>query len=86
MTQKKRNIQAKFEELDIARRNAAMNSSRGRLLRKEEEQRKKLRFPVGLESDIESSPPGKPNYTGIGENEHRATNNTTGDSSDDNAT
>ena len=36
-TQKKRNLQAKFEELDIARRNAAMNSSRETLLREEEE-------------------------------------------------
>ena len=35
-TQKKRNLQSKFEELDIARRNAAMNSSRETLLREEE--------------------------------------------------
>ena len=59
-TQKKRNLQAKFEELDIARRNAAMNSSRETLLREEEEQRKRLRYPIGLESVHETSPPGKP--------------------------
>ena len=50
-TQKKRNLQSKFEELDIARRNAAMNSSMETLLREEEEQRKRLRIPIGLESD-----------------------------------
>ena len=38
--QKKRNLQAKFEVLDIARRNAAMNSSRETLLREEEEEKK----------------------------------------------
>ena len=59
-TQKKRNLEAKFEELDIARRNAAMNSSRETLLREEEEQRKRLRYPIGLESVHETSPPGKP--------------------------
>ena len=59
-TQKKRNLQWKFEELDIARRNAAMNSSRETLLREEEEQRKRLRIPIGLEIDQESSPSGKP--------------------------
>ena len=64
-TQKKRNLQAKFEELDIARRNAAMNSSRGTLLREEEDQRKKLRFAIGLESDLESSPLGKPDHLRI---------------------
>ena len=85
MTQKKRNLQAKLEELDVARRNAAMNSSRETLLGEEEEQRKRLRVPIGLESDIESSPPGKPNHPRIGEKEHRATNNPTEDSSDDNA-
>ena len=70
-TQKKRSLQAKFEELDIARRNAAMNSSRETLLRKEEEQRKRLRFPIGLESDHESSLPGKPHYSKISKNESR---------------
>ena len=84
-TQKKRNLQAKFEELDIARRNAAMNSSRETLLREEEEQRKRLRFPIGLESDHESSPLGKPDHLRICENEYRATNNSTEISSDDNA-
>ena len=58
-TQKKRNLQWKFEELDIARRNAAVNSSRETLLREEEEQRKRLRTPIVLESDQESSPSGK---------------------------
>ena len=59
-TQKKINLQAKSEELDIARRNAAMNSSRETLLREEEEQRQRLRYPIGLESVQETSPPGKP--------------------------
>ena len=39
-TQKKKNLQSKFEELDIARRNAAMNSSRETLFREEEEKTK----------------------------------------------
>ena len=38
-TQKKKNLQTKFEELDIARRNAAMKSSRETLLREEEEEK-----------------------------------------------
>ena len=84
-TQKKRNLQAKFEELDIARRNAATNSSRETLLREEEEQRKRLRFPIGLESDHESSPPGKPDYSRISENERRTTNCPAEVLSDDNA-
>ena len=50
-TQKKRNVQSNFEELDIARRNSAMNTSRETLVREEEEQRKRLKFPIGLESD-----------------------------------
>ena len=83
-TQKKRNLQAKFEELDIARRNAAMNSSRETLLGEEEEQRKRLRLPIGLENDHESSPPGKPDYSRIGENERRATNSSAETLSDDN--
>ena len=37
-----------------------MNSFRETLLREEEEQRKRLRIPIGLESDQESSPSGKP--------------------------
>ena len=36
-----------------------MNSSRETLLREEEDQRKRLRTPIGLESDQESSPSGK---------------------------
>ena len=84
-TQKKRNLQDKFEELDIARRNAAMNSSREKLLREEEEQRKRLRFPFSLESGHESSPLGKPDHLRIGDNEIRATSNSTENSSDDNA-
>ena len=58
-TQKKRNLQAKFEKLDIARQNAAMNSSRETLLREEEEERKRLRYPIGGESNQEVSPPGQ---------------------------
>ena len=84
-TQKKRNLQAKFEELDIARRKAAINSSRETLLRQEEEQRKRLRFPIDLESDHESSPLGKPEHIRICENDYRATNNPSEISSDDNA-
>ena len=64
-TQKKRNLQNKFEKLDIARRKAEKNSSRETLLREEEEQRKRLRFPIGLKSDHESSPPGKLYYSRI---------------------
>ena len=84
-TQKKRNLQSKFEELDIARRNAAMNSSRETLHREEEEQRKRLRFPIGPESDQESSPSGKPDHRKICENELGATNYPNEDISDDNA-
>ena len=84
-TQKKRNLQLKLEELDIARRNAAMNSSRETLLREEEEQRKRLRFPIGLESDHESIPSGKPDYSRTSENEHRATSSSVEILSDDNA-
>ena len=62
-----------------------MNSSRKTLLREEKEQRKRLRFAIGLESDHESSPMGKPDHLSICENEHRATNNSTKNSSDDNA-
>ena len=59
-TQKKRNLKAKFEELDIARRNVARNSSRETLLREEEEERKRLSYPIGLENIQEASPPGQP--------------------------
>ena len=59
-SQKKRNLQANFEELDIARRNAAMNSSRKRLLREEEEQRKRFRYLIGLESSQEPITSGQP--------------------------
>ena len=79
------NPPAKFEELDIARRNAAMNSSRETLLREEEEHRKRLRFPLGLESDHETSPSGKPDHCKICENETRTTNHPNEDLSDDNA-
>ena len=44
-----------------------------------------MRFPIGLESDHESSPLGKPYHPRIGGNEYRATNNSTEISSDDNA-
>ena len=84
-TQKKRNLQSKFEELDIASRNAAMNSSRETRLREEEEQRKRLRFPIGLEKDHESSPSGKSDHCRIRENELGATNHPTENVSDDNA-
>ena len=57
-TQKKRNLQANFEELDIARRNAAMTISRETLIREEEEERKRLRYPIGLEIIQEASPTG----------------------------
>ena len=84
-TQKKRKLQAKFEELDIARRNAAMNSSRETLLKEEEEQQKRLRFPIGNENHHESSPLRKPDHLRVCENELRATINSTENSSDDNA-
>ena len=84
-TQKKRNLQAKFEELDIARRNAVMNSSREMLLREEEEQRKRLRFPIGLESDHESSPPGKPDCPRISTTASRTTKTPVETLSDDDA-
>ena len=46
-TQAARNKEAKFEELDIARRNAAMYSSRETLLgQEEEEQKARLRVPL----------------------------------------
>ena len=82
-TQKKRKLPSKFEEINIARRNAAMNCSRETFLREEEEQRKRLRFPIGLESDHESSPSGKPDHRRICENELGATNYPTEDVSDD---
>ena len=84
-TQKKRNLQSKFEELDIARRNAAMNSSKETLLREEEEQRKRLRIPIGPESDQESSPSGKPDHRKFCDNEPGMTNDSYEDISDDNA-
>ena len=84
-TQKKRNLQSKFEKFDIARRNAAMNSSRETLLREEEEQRKRLRIPIGPESDQESSPSGKPDHRNICDNEPGTTNDSYEDISDDNA-
>ena len=62
-----------------------MNSSRETLLREEEEQRKRLRFPIGLESDHESSPSGKPDHRRIPEKEIETTNYPTEDVLDDNA-
>ena len=62
-----------------------MNSSRENLLREEEEQRKRLRFPIGPESDQESSPSGKPDHRKFCENELGATNYPNEDISDDNA-
>ena len=63
-TQKKKNLQAKFEELDIAMRNAARNSWNGTLLREEEEEeeeeKKRLRYRIGLESSQEPIPSGQP--------------------------
>ena len=84
-TQKKKNLQSRFEELDIARRNASMNSSRETLLREEEEQQKRLRFPIGLKSDHEASTSGKLDHRRIREIELEATNYPTEDESDDNA-
>ena len=83
--QKKRNLQSKFEEHDIARRNAAMNSSRETLLREEEEQRKRLRIPIAIESDQESSPSGKPNHRKSCDNETGMMNESYEEISDDNA-
>ena len=62
-----------------------MNSSSETLLREEEEQRKRLRFPIGLESDHESSAPGRPDYSRMSKNERRATNSSAETLSDDNA-
>ena len=62
-----------------------MKSSRENLFREEEEQRKRLRFPLGLESDHETSPSGKPNHRKICENETRTTNHPNEDLSDDKA-
>ena len=61
-TQKKRKL--KNQESDIAGRNAAMNSSGEALLREEDEARKRLRYPIGLQEASppgqEASPPGQP--------------------------
>ena len=62
-----------------------MNSSRETLLREEEEQRKRPRFPIGPESDQESSPSGKPDHRKICENELGAANYPNEDISDENA-
>ena len=62
-----------------------MNSSRETLHSGEEEQRKRLRFPIGLESDHESSPSGKPDHRRICENDFGAKNYPTEYVSDDNA-
>ena len=66
-------------------RNAAMNSSRETLLREEEEQRKRFRFPIGLESDHETSPPGKPVCSRHSTTESRLTNSLVETLSDDDA-
>ena len=62
-----------------------MNSSRETLLREEEEHRKRLRIPIGPESDQESSPSGKPDHRKICDNEPGTTNDSDEDISDDNA-
>ena len=62
-----------------------MNSSREILLREEEEQRKRLRIPIGLESDQESSPSGKPDHRKSCDNEHGMMNESYVEISDDNA-
>ena len=62
-----------------------MNSSRETLLREEEEQGKRLGIPLGLESDQESSPSGKPDHRKICDNEPGTTNDSYEDISDDNA-
>ena len=62
-----------------------MNSSRETLLSEEEEQRKRLRIPIGPESDQESSPSSKPDHRKICDNEPGTTNDSYEDISDDNA-
>ena len=62
-----------------------MNSSRETLLREEEEQRTRLRFLIGLESDYKSSPPGNSDYSRMSKRERRATNSSAETLSDDNA-
>ena len=62
-----------------------MNSSRETLLREEEEQRKRFRFPIGLESDHETSPPGKPVCSRHSTTESRLTNSLVETLSDDDA-
>ena len=62
-----------------------MNSSRETLLREEKEQRKRLRFPIGLESDHETSPPGKPVFSRNSTTESRLTNSPVETLSDDDA-
>ena len=62
-----------------------MNSSRETLLREEEEQRKRLRIPIGPESDQESSPSGKPDHRKSCDNEPGTMNDPYEEISDDNA-
>ena len=62
-----------------------MNSSRETLLREEEEQRKRLRIPIGLKSDQESSPSGKPDHRKSCDNEPGMMNESYEGISDDNA-
>ena len=62
-----------------------MNSSMETLLREEEEQRKRLRIPIGLESDQKSSPSGKPDHRKSCDNEPGTMNESYEEISDDNA-
>ena len=55
---KQKKFQTKFEELDIARRNAAINFSRETLLREEQKERKRYRCPIGAEDNQDFIPPG----------------------------
>ena len=61
-----------------------MNSSRQTLLREKEEQRKRLRIPIGPESDQESKPSGKPDHRKNCDNEPGTTNDPYEEISDDN--
>ena len=56
----KQNLHTKFEQLEIARWNAARNSSRKILLREEKTQKKRLSFLIVTESDFDQIPSGQP--------------------------
>ena len=62
-----------------------MNSSRETLLREEEEQRKRLRIPIGLKSEQESRPSCKPDHRKSCDNEPGMMNESQEEISDDNA-